>query len=1311
MRANADGLRAIADALGVPADTYAAEWAGERVPTTEQLAERAADLMRANADGLRGNGDGGSAAWMSEARVAEGVLQRLAEAAEEAGVVMPGIDGGWWAVAGEARWVKGVKLVGALSAAVEVSQEALAEAADRMRLYEEEMVDVERDNIESRETITAAVEKLRGGLGETQMSHPGEVSPPSSRGSTVCGPLFASLRQLTTEVSDVAFVLRRVKVMLEEHNAEERRTLGLDEVSFPVPRDAGSGGGAGGGAGGGGAVAEVGRVLTYEDVVAGVRAKVEALRRERAKRVETDGVLRTFLSAVAERDAAADADEHAPSLVSQTSAALRRGTPSSADLGGSASEEYSLPRSPVLLCATGTGGGCASSARSRVAAAGALEQVRRQMHQAENAIGTMRVAVGAAYEALGGDEDVVHTSDNEAAHLLVQLAQSTADSIDAVKELLGPLATGGGSATRRVPLASLLSSIKEKIRAVESGGGVAGPAPPPSSLATAMEEAVHLLYSDLASTQRSAGSSLHRCLPQKQKPAAPEVASSGYFQLTQQGARGRGGLSSSVMSTLRVLPPPPVAGKPANASEFQRDFSYRLHELDAYRRGCRAALRMLDPSLDVAAMDCNAMVMELVHLCNDAQSAMLITDAAFAGDGDGTAGDDAMAEVRATAAAYRASNPSCGERSLGMRCTALLRAVRTLDNACDSLRLAQENMAKQQLFLLHNEAQNTDELRRALVELEEALGVSEAERVEALQARAAAEAMSADLTAALADAQERAATLQKAREEVEETVEQLRQQREDDADELDECDAKVAALTSTVATLQQVLQAAHEVVRQAVARPSARIYIAVLGREMPPPEPQAAESAHELLLPALRAIAAALESTAEELSRVVSSDKGVAAAFAEERERGAQRVAALLSEAAALAEAREAAELRAKASAVSLRQAEDAFEDEVAKLKRAVRHSEAAREDEEAEHQRRLRLARAAAAEELEATQQRLQRLARAHAEEERLRTVAEDDVQRLRAELAAVEADLAAARQRSSELAAAVARLSCVEADAARAQEAESKERAAAAALLADTRAQLRAEHEALEGICATVVSAGLVPSSAAASAAHAEAPARRAAQLLRLHLDEVAALQHAMAAHEEAQRRRRTRGTQSDDSVAETLAAFASVWAAAVGAGRTPARVSEAWLTPTDKAEVVASALQRDYTAQLEDLAAARQRLLELLLHPSLRPHVGPAVRGTLEGATVAALVQTYHSVLGVSHTAEKAALEHDLQAVRHDADSMWRQLRQQEEQHAAEAAEVELRLGRMRQLVQRKLMADEIVEQHTRETEAAAAAHRSF
>ncbi|CAC9543916.1 conserved hypothetical protein [Leishmania infantum JPCM5] len=1349
------GLRAIAQALGVPPDAYAGERDGECVPTTGQLAERAGAVVSARAEetaGLRAIAqalgvppDAYAGEWTEEmtprcsevlsavdalvkrskmtceaasmdageGEAAVGVLVTLWEAVEEAGVVTADLEDGWWSVEGRSRWEAAARLVGALSAAVEVSREELADVSERIKLFEDELVDVERDHNESRETITAAVEKLRGGLEEVIIEDPGEMSPPSSRGSTVCGPLFTSLRQLTSEVSDVANVLRRVKQVLEEHNAEEKCMPELEEVSFPVPQQDGCD------------VLEAGKVLTYEDVVAGVRAKVVALRKERARRIETDAALKNFLSAVTDRSTFSEEQPvPRPSLLMSRRCVKPKAKPQPADLESSVSEEFSLPRTPLHL-STNSGNtdaplGCSGSISvpvSRWATSEVLEKVRHQMNQAENAIVTLRVAVAAAYEALGGEDDVVHVPDNEAARLLLELAQNTAESIVFVKRLLEPLEESEASTGRREQLAHLVDRIKEKL------GSSSGASMP--TLLQAMEEGMHSMYNESTSSRRSPGSSVNRHLPRKQKPVAPEVEFTKGFHLTQQVVRNRDSSASSLTSTLKVLAPPPP-GPRDSTEDMEKEIGYRMQELDALRRGCSVALRTLDSSLNVSDMDCNAMIMHLVERCSDVQTAMQITDVVFEDD-------DIISEVSAAASSYRASNPPASEHPLPMRCSVLVRAVKSLDNLCESMRHTQANMAKQQRFLMHNETQNTGELRRALVELEQQLHNGNAERLELQKAKEAAEKNAAELSHALEMAHKELTNLQNVRDDLERSLMQFKQQHAKD-DELDRADEKLNSLNHAKMP-QVVLEAATDAVRTEVLGPCQQLHLAVVGREMPKSEMLAEGEAQEVLLPALHAIAKALQNAVEEMTRLATGDMGIAALLAEERKHAAQRAAALKSELASVAEAKEEAEARAKAAAKHLKQAEDAFEDEVAKLKRALRNSEAMLEDKEANHQRRLRQAQAAAEDQLALVQQRLDRATRAQTEEERLRAASEENVQKLRGALAEVEselsrqqryaaedtmtqrkgsmqridsleADLAAARLHSSELAQALGRARRDSAEAARALEAEAREKAKLAEELADTLAQLRAANNELASICASIASTGLT--SSIKSSASSPASPERATELVAGLVDHVAVLQRALEAQETARQQHRTKGTQSEDAVAETLAAFAAIWTAAVKTGCTPARLNEGCLTPMDKAKAVSNALTSDVSPQLDDLAATRQRLLNLLCHPRVRHLERSAALGPLEKATTAALVQTYHDAMEGCYEAQQAALERELRDAQCKVQSLLARLQEQEELHAMEAAEVEIRIGRMREMVQSKLMADEIAEQHMRETDAAVRAH---
>ncbi|KAG5492557.1 hypothetical protein JKF63_01135 [Porcisia hertigi] len=1328
---DAEGLRRIAEALGMAPDAYAGEYDGTPVPTAAQLAEcvgavvstRAEDVGGDSRTGPSGSGgaepvqvctkglaDSGMRYMMDvdEMEAALGVLVALGDVMEGAGVVSGVAEEGWWRCSGRGRWEAGARLVRQLSTAVGESREELGEFTERMKQVEDQLSDMEHDHKESCETIAAALEKLRSGLGEVDLENAGEVSPPSSSRSTVCGTLYASLRQLTSEVSEVTLALRRVKVLLDEHNAEEKRMTHLEEMSFPVAHQDG------------GDTLLAGLVVTYEDVVAGVHAKVDALKRERERRAAMETVLRNFLSAVFDGETAFE-EEVSPCALSFSPQRSVEGRERMApgDSNASVSGESSLPRLRCLLpsCSGNAdsqlGGNDRSFAtQSLGGVTDALEKVCRQTKQAENAIATLRAAVAATWKALGGEDDAAHTSDSEAGRLLVELAQSIADSLGSFTSLLEPLERSDSTTSGREPLAHLIDRIKEKF--CSSLGRLM-----PTQSLTKGEE-VPLIYNEVISTGRSPRSSLNRHLPRKQKPVAPELVCAESFHLSQQVVHNNGSFFSSATAMLKVRPLPPPE-PPVSAEDLRRETEYRMEELDVLRKGCGAALGILDPSLQVSDMDCNTMVMHLAGHCTDVQAAIQITDAIFE--------DDMILGVSTAAATYKANHPSADEDSLSARCSVLVGVLKSFANLCESLQQTQANMEKQQRFLMDNEDQQTSELRHALMELEEQLHDSNAVRIESQKAREAAEERAAELSSALEVAQSELADLQRVRDDLEESRVQLRQQHDDDAGELHYIEERLTSLSSDVIALQRMLEEASNVVHQQLLGLCQRLHLTLLGKEASKPGVLAESKAQETLLPTLHAIVTTLQSAVDELASFSTEGKRISVMVSEERIQAAHQAAALKGQLAAVTEAKEETEAAAK----HLRQAKDTLENEVETLNRALRKSAAMLEDEETNHQRQLRQVQVTAEDLLAVLQKRLDHATCAHREEKRLRAASDDNVQRLRAALAemksaltrqkrcvseeamtqrevsarriaSLEADISAARLRIDELAHTLRCATDDKGKAERALEAETQVRAKLVAELAEAHVQLRAGSDVLSSICASIVSTGLVPSTT--SSAPLSALLVKAPELLAAVLGHLEMLQSASEARKAARQQRQNRGIQCEGVVVETLAAFSDIWAAAVKTGRTPARLNEAWLTPTDKAEVVMSVLEHSDSPQLEDLAATRQRLLVLLCHQRVSHQVRSAALGSLEHVTTATLLEAYHDVLEGHYESRQAALEQELSSAQSKAQNLLARLQEQEEQHAAETEAMEIQIGHMRQMVQKKIIADEIAEQQLRETSAAAA-----
>ncbi|KAL7702281.1 hypothetical protein NQL31_000824 [Lotmaria passim] len=1234
---HAEELRAVARALGVAEDAYGGSGEGdERGCSVEVLVGAAVGLRKL------------VSMFGAEYEEACSLLKRLDVAVECAVVHVEHRETGWFDASGAGRWVVAQHCVDSLSAALLTSRAELCELRDSVKTYVDQLEDVKLDEAKLQETVAAAVEKLRAGLGDGELSVPDCVSPLSSRGSAVCGSLFCSLRDLVSEVSEVSLALRKVKTALEEPTTELKSHPVAAKLSFPLAAE--------------GAEVNEGRVVTYQDVVAGVGARVESLRKERLGRLRSEQALRGIAEEVAARTASTDG---------QWSYGVRRGLstasprslqpkmkPPGAEETGSAGEGSTSRLRPSL---SKEAEGDASMSETEDCA----QKVLAAFAQMDDVARAMRAAMLTSYEALGGEKKLAEASDQHAAMLLTELATVTGESIEAMRALLSP---GEGDSSKRISLSALLESITAKLRA--------DPSSLPVNVTAAVEVAAQAsAFREMASCSlpSTGNSSLVRHVARKRKPDPPECARTETFVLKKLLHSRDGSPYASTPFTLQVPLPPSPQGRPITAADFEKQYVYKLEEVDALRRGCAFALGLLDPcGASQDDLGSSELILQLVQRCTSVQHAMEAVHPLF---------DEAamMEEVRNAFAANKNLNVDAREEVFPTQCVVLVRVVRALKNAYEEMRASRANAMKQQKFLIDNEQQNTRELREALAEVEDELQQSEQRQAEMQLAAQTAMERASSLETALEVAAQEKACLQETQNDAERALAELQNQNVGLAEQLAMAKERAAAQSESLALLEGIVGEAVDIVQGDVTEAQDALHWRVLGKHAAPLPSQRGCAAHEMLLPALRSIVDGLRECAAGLESVAVDGKAVRAVVAEQQ-----------------------------AATRQLRRADDdAHADELDRLERTLRSQDVTAAEETAAHQRLLRQVQNAAAEELASMQQRLERVMRAQKEEETARLDAEGVSRGLRTALSDAEAAQARLQRHAAEV---------------EAQEAEESRKARVA--LTSVEEQLRMARGELADVCAALATAPSAPPAVPSlSAGGEQTTSWSAAEMLTHHLAYARELRSFVETRQASERQRRARSVQSDDVVAQTLAAFQSLWATAVEAKATPANVKDEWLTPKDKAEVLQGLLLRDFTPQLSDLAAARRLLLNYVSRPTVRRFVRVAVAAgasastsvtsvalppPLDSAPTALLVQLYHSALHDAHDARTAELEKEVRESRCDLEAAQQQLREVEEQHELDVAEVELRIGHMREMVQSKLMADEVTEQKTRETEAAMEAH---
>ncbi|KPI82804.1 hypothetical protein ABL78_8185 [Leptomonas seymouri] len=469
---------------------------------------------------------------------------------------------------------------------------------------------------------------------------------------------------------------------------------------------------------------------------------------------------------------------------------------------------------------------------------------------------------------------------------------------------------------------------------------------------------------------------------------------------------------------------------------------------------------------------------------------------------------------------------------------------------------------------------------------------------------------------------------------------------------------------------------------------------------------------HEVLLGELQPIIRGLSECVAAVKGVSEKGSGLISFLMEVRSSGERRLADVVKEVADVRIAFEQAEVLKDAALRQQQQEARLHENEVNHFKTMLQKQAADEAELIADHERSIRRLKSAAAEELTSVEERLGRVVRAHKEEEVARLEAEGVISGLRSALAGVEADLALQQHRASEAATTQRESSArkigvleTELTAAREQNAQLVEQLARAVhegkkgsvALLGMEEQLRVARSELAEVRATLATT----QSAIQGGAEKMGPLS-AADMLARHLLYVKELQGLTDARKAAERQRRAYGVQSDDRVAETLSAFESVWAAAVQAKATPSKVKVEWLTPSDKAEILQLLVKRDFTPQLNDLAAARRLLLDYMSRPTLRRFVRAAAAATpgamatpLDTAPTATLLQLYNSALHEAHDVHTADLEREIREGRRELEVAEQSLREMEAEHHQDVVEAEHNIGYMREMVQSKLMADELTE----------------
>ncbi|CCW72325.1 unnamed protein product [Phytomonas sp. Hart1] len=381
-----------------------------------------------------------------------------------------------------------------------------------------------------------------------------------------------------------AVAIQKVKLVLQNHNAFElKEGHQLQECSFPT-NDSNN-------------LSCDGIVRTYDDMIAGVTEKISALMREQMRY----SLSLRDLKSVIQGDSTSLIDP--PSYSKQESALSPtfRNESSTSALGFPEFES----RFRAMEMESTLNDSFHSSIKSYVEPI--VQEVRNHIEKRSEEMVQMRKAVITSFEALGGTDDIRSVDAIKASNYLVDIAVDTGSCITEMKLILDPTGENSG----KVRLSSILSNIKTKLGEVED----------------AKKDAGDLLYAlagpNKSISEMSLFSSVynHRLL-KKKKPARPEF------------------VREDPLYMARVIYDKQLINEDSEKSEFLHLSSYELNyeNVKVFRKaieerklqfqqmshGITVALSLMGDTADLSKVDTNTLVLRLIQTAKDVHDAIVL---------------------------------------------------------------------------------------------------------------------------------------------------------------------------------------------------------------------------------------------------------------------------------------------------------------------------------------------------------------------------------------------------------------------------------------------------------------------------------------------------------------------------------------------------------------------------------------------------------------------------------------------------------------------------------------------------------------
>ncbi|CCW65849.1 unnamed protein product [Phytomonas sp. EM1] len=383
--------------------------------------------------------------------------------------------------------------------------------------------------------------------------------------------------------------MRKVRLVLQEHNASElREGFQSQEYSLPLKNSD--------------TLRSDCILRTYDDMVVGVTEKVSALVKEKMR--YSLSCMR--LKSVIQGDSASmmDASSDAEPVLELSPRSQNDSSSLTLNLPGFTS------RVKTMDIESTSDNSFHSSIKSYVEPI--VQEVRNHIQKRSEEMLQMRKAVITSFEALGGTEDIRSVDAIKASNYLVDIAVDTGSCITEMKLILDPTGEHSG----KVRLSSILGNIKTKLGDIEEANKDAG----------------SILYAlagpDTSINEMSLLNSPDgRRLEKKKKPPRPEfvrenplyIARAIYEkELIIRGSDKGGFLHLSSYEFNHQ-----------NVKAFREAIAEKKQQFQQMSHGITVALSLLGDTMDPSKEDINTLTLRLIQIAKDVHDAMMLSQGAM----------------------------------------------------------------------------------------------------------------------------------------------------------------------------------------------------------------------------------------------------------------------------------------------------------------------------------------------------------------------------------------------------------------------------------------------------------------------------------------------------------------------------------------------------------------------------------------------------------------------------------------------------------------------------------------------------------